>query len=272
MAIALISPQAGNAAGVLTVLLCMGLFRFLRGHHDRAALLGVSDLAVEFRTRRGIVQGACRMSIFASANGETLGMVGESGSGKSVTAYAVMGILDRAGRIAGGSYVLRHRRRRPRENAMREMRGREISMIFQNPRAALNPIRKVGKQIEDVLRQHVQARRSDRGEKAIEVLAKVRSPTRASARRLSVRAFGRHVPARGDRDGAGLRAAAADRRRADHRARHHDAKAVMDLIVELAASRNMATLLITHDLGLAAEYCDRIAVMQPDTWSRRRSR
>ena len=109
------------------------------------------------------------------AKGETLGIVGESGSGKSVTSYAVMRILDRAGRIAEGSVMFSGIDvKAATENQMRDLRGREISMIFQNPRAALNPIRKVGDQIEDVLRQHVQASRRDRGEKAIEALEQVK--------------------------------------------------------------------------------------------------
>src|SRR6185312_8129428 len=92
------------------------------------------------------------------AKGETLGVVGESGSGKSVTSYAVMRILDRAGRIAEGTVTFSGvDLRDASEEVMRDVRGREISMIFQSPRLALNPIRKVGRQIEDVLLQHVQA-------------------------------------------------------------------------------------------------------------------
>ena len=111
------------------------------------------------------------------------------------------------------------------EDQMRDLRGREMSMIFQNPRAALNPIRKVGRQIEDVLRQHVAGRlrrrhrEGDRDPRA--------GAHRAAARalpRLSVRALGRHVPARRHRARARLPAAAADRRRADHRPRRHHAE------------------------------------------------
>ena len=89
-----------------------------------------------------------------------------------MTSYAVMRILDRAGKIAEGSVMFSGIDvKGASENQMRDLRGREISMIFQNPRAALNPIRKVGDQIEDVLRQHVQqAATNDRGEKAIEAL------------------------------------------------------------------------------------------------------
>src|SRR5579863_10006470 len=114
-----------------------------------APLLQVKDLTVEFSTRRGAVRAVQHVNITV-AKGETIGIVGESGSGKSVTSYAVMRILDRAGRIADGSVMFTNIDiRQASEPAMRELRGREISMIFQNPRAALNPIRKVGHQIED---------------------------------------------------------------------------------------------------------------------------
>src|SRR5258708_5247650 len=137
-------------------------------------LLDIRDLTVEFSSRRGIVRAVQHVDI-AIAKGETVGIVGESGSGKSVTSYAVMRILDRAGRIAEGSVTFTGIDvRTASENAMRELRGREISMIFQNPRAALNPIRKVGRQIEDVLRQHVQADLSQVTDKAIEILEQVR--------------------------------------------------------------------------------------------------
>src|SRR3954464_9286718 len=125
-------------------------------------LLEIRDLTVEFATRRGTVKAVQHVDI-SVAKGETLGIVGESGSGKSVTSYAVMRILDRAGTIAEGSVMFSGIDvKAASEAAMRDLRGREVSMIFQNPRAALNPIRKVGDQIEDVLRQHLQATSSDR--------------------------------------------------------------------------------------------------------------
>src|ERR1700724_1848233 len=138
-------------------------------------LLDVEDLTVEFATRRGIVRAVQHVNI-SVAKGETLGLVGESGSGKSVPSYAVMRVLDRAGRIAEGSVMFSGVDvKAATETQMRDLRGREISMIFQNPRAALNPIRKVGDQIEDVLRQHVQqSAAGDRGEKAIEALEQVK--------------------------------------------------------------------------------------------------
>src|SRR5688572_1614184 len=107
----------------------------------------VRDLTVEFSTRRGIVTAVQHVDI-SVAKGETLAIVGESGSGKSVTSYAVMRILDRAGRIAVGSITFTGLDiRAASETEMRNLRSREMSMIFQNPRAALNPIRKVGLQI-----------------------------------------------------------------------------------------------------------------------------
>src|SRR6186997_755202 len=131
-------------------------------------LLDVHDLTVEFSTRRGIVKAVQHVNI-SVAKGETLGIVGESGSGKSVTSYAVMRILDRAGRIAEGSVMFSGIDvKAADDNQMRDLRGREMSMIFQNPRAALNPIRKVGRQIEDVLRQHAQADSAALTAKAIE--------------------------------------------------------------------------------------------------------
>ena len=133
-------------------------------------LLDVSDLTVEFSTRRGIVRAVQHVNV-KIAKGETVGIVGESGSGKSVTSYAVMRILDRAGRIAEGAvHFTGLDIRGASEDEMRNLRGREISMIFQNPRAALNPIRKVGHQIEDVLEQHSQVDSSALTDKAIEIL------------------------------------------------------------------------------------------------------
>jgi peptide/nickel transport system ATP-binding protein len=159
-------------------------------------LLDVRDLTVEFTTRRGIVRAVQHVDI-AVAKGETLGIVGESGSGKSVTSYAVMRILDRAGRIAEGSVSFSGVDvRAADEDQMRDLRGREMSMIFQNPRAALNPIRKVGRQIEDVLRQHAQAG-SETTDKAIGVPSKCASPE--LERYHAPLHCRRHVSARGDR-------------------------------------------------------------------------
>jgi peptide/nickel transport system ATP-binding protein len=226
-------------------------------------LLDVNDLTVEFSTRRGIVRAVQHVNI-SVAKGETLGIVGESGSGKSVTSYAVMRILDRAGKIAEGSVMFSGIDvKAATENQMRDLRGREISMIFQNPRAALNPIRKVGDQIEDVLRQHVQSAASDRGEKAIEALEQVkiarpRERYHAYPFELSGGMCQRVVIALALACNPQLLIADEPTTGLDVTTQ----KAVMDLIVELTKRRGMSTILITHDLGLAAAYCDRVVVME----------
>ncbi|HEU4379985.1 MAG TPA: ABC transporter ATP-binding protein [Hyphomicrobiaceae bacterium] len=226
------------------------------------ALLEVRDLTVEFSTRRGVVQAVRHVDI-AVAKGETLAIVGESGSGKSVTSFAVMRILDRAGRIAEGSVRFSGIDLGGADEAkMRDLRGREISMIFQNPRAALNPIRKVGQQIEDVLRQHAQAA-SDAAAKAIAILEQVKIARpkeryHAYPFELSGGMCQRVV----------IALALACRPQlliADEPTTGLDVttqKAVMDLVVELTRERGMSSILITHDLGLAATYCDRVVVMQ----------
>jgi peptide/nickel transport system ATP-binding protein len=227
-------------------------------------LLDVQDLTVEFTTRRGIVKAVQHVNI-SVAKGETLAIVGESGSGKSVTSYAVMRILDRAGKIAEGSVMFSGIDvKAATESQMRDLRGREVSMIFQNPRAALNPIRKVGDQIEDVLRTHVQqAMVSDHGEKAIEALEQVkiarpRERYHAYPFELSGGMCQRVVIALALACNPQLLIADEPTTGLDVTTQ----KAVMDLIVELTKRKAMSTILITHDLGLAAAYCDRVVVME----------
>ena len=226
-------------------------------------LLDIRDLTVEFATRNGTVTAVKKVDISIN-KGETLGIVGESGSGKSVTSYALLRILDRAGRIADGSIVFGGVDvGGADERTMSELRGREMSMIFQNPRAALNPIRSVGRQIEDVMIEHGLATRGNAQGKAIKMLeaVRIREPDQryhAYPFELSGGMCQRIV----------IAIALACRPQlliADEPTTGLDVttqKAVMDLIIELAAERQMATLLITHDLGLAASYCDRIVVME----------
>jgi peptide/nickel transport system ATP-binding protein len=226
-------------------------------------LLDIQDLTVEFATRRGAVRAVEHVDI-RIAKGETVGIVGESGSGKSVTSYAVMRILDRAGRITKGTVAFSGLDLRAAgESAMRNLRGREISMIFQNPRAALNPIRKVGRQIEDVLLRHVQAEPMRVTEKAIEILEQVR----IARPRERYHAYPFELSG-GMCQRIVIALALACRPQlliADEPTTGLDVttqKTVMDLIVELTRERGMSTVLITHDLGLAATYCDRIVVME----------
>jgi peptide/nickel transport system ATP-binding protein len=228
-----------------------------------ATLLDVRDLTVEFITRRGVVQAVQHVNV-SVAKGETVGIVGESGSGKSVTSYAVMRILDRAGKIADGSITFSgiDVRDAP-ESEMRDLRGREMSMIFQSPRTALNPIRKVGDQIGDVLLQHVQAQPSDVKEKAIEALKRVRIARpeerfHAYPFELSGGMCQRVVIALALACQPQLLIADEPTTGLDVTTQ----KAVMDLVVELTRERGMSTILITHDLGLAAAYCDKVVVME----------
>jgi peptide/nickel transport system ATP-binding protein len=225
-------------------------------------LLAIEDLSIEFRTRSGIVQAVDGIG-FALHRGETMGLVGESGSGKSVTAYAIMGVLDAAARVTAGRIAFGGLELLTAEpNVLDEVRGREVAIIFQNPRAALNPIRPVGLQIADILLRHGNVSAAQAPERAIEMLAKVRIPDpkrRALAypfelsggmcQRVMIAMALACEPALliADEPTTGLDITTQ--------------AVIMDLIAELAAAHNMATLLITHDLALAAEYCDHIAVM-----------
>ena len=226
-------------------------------------MLTIKDLNVAFRTRRGIVDAVKGIDLDVGS-GETLGIVGESGSGKSVTSYALMRILDGGGTIKAADMTYQGvDLAKASERQMADIRGREISMIFQNPRAALNPIRKVGHQIEDVLRRHNRATRSDAKAKAIEAMEAVK--IKNAAQRYEAYPF--------ELSGGMCQriviaiALACDPRLliADEPTTGLDIttqKAVMDLVAELIRERNMSAVVITHDLGLAAQYCDRIAVMK----------
>lgn len=225
-------------------------------------VLSVDGLSVEFRTRSGIVKALENVS-FAVNKGEMVAIVGESGSGKSVTAFTVMGILDAAGRVTrgnatfGGLDLLA-----AQEATLRGIRGREMSMIFQNPRVALNPIRRVGDQIADVLLQHGNVTRREAPKRAIEMLQKVRIPdperrAKAYPFELSGGMCQRIMIAIALSCSPKLLIADEPTTGLDVTTQ----AAIMDLIAELGAEQGMATLLITHDLGMAAEYCDQIVVM-----------
>jgi len=228
-----------------------------------SSLVSVEDLTVEFSTRDGTV-AAVRDVSFSLGRGETLGIVGESGSGKSVTSFALMRILDGNGTIAHGELSYSGiDLRRATDRTMREVRGREISMIFQNPRSALNPIRKVGQQIEDVLSEHAVAVGATAKRRAIELLETVRihDPEQryhAYPHELSGGMCQRVVIALAlacepkvliaDEPTTGLDVTTQ--------------KAIVDMIRDLTVARGLSTILITHDLGLAASYCQRIIVMK----------
>lgn len=226
------------------------------------ALLSVRDLSLDFQTRSGRVKALENVS-FEVRRGEILGIVGESGSGKSVTAFALMDLLDKNARITGGAItfggvdLLADRRK-----ALAAMRGREISMIFQSPRTALNPIRPIGKQIEDVLVRHGPVPRRHAKEKALAALAKVRIPD--PERRYHAYPF---ELSGGMCQRVMIAMALACEPMlliADEPTTGLDVTTqavILDLIRELVDDSRMAAILITHDLGLAGEYCDRAVVM-----------
>ncbi len=229
---------------------------------EAAPLLAVNNLSVEFRTRGGTVRALEEVG-FDVGRGETVALVGESGSGKSVTAYAVLGLLDPAAEVTSGRIIFGGLELlRAGERALEEMRGREFSLISQNPRGALNPIRPVGKQLEDVLVRHGSITRAQAPARAVDMLAKVGIPDparRATAypfelsggmcQRVTIALALACSPALliADEPTPGLDVTTQ--------------AVVMDLLAELAAASRMATILITHDLGLAGEYADRIVVM-----------
>ena len=229
-------------------------------------LLQVEDLQVVFQTRNGPVQALRRVG-FALNAGETLGIVGESGSGKSVTSLAVMRLLDRAGRITGGRVLFEGRDiTGAGQGDLRRLRGAAMSMIFQNPREALNPIRPVGRQIADVLRAHRRVTASEARAQALDLLRAVliRDPEQrlhAYPGELSGGMCQRVMIAM---------AIACEPRLliADEPTTGLDVTtqgAVMDLLARITRERGMAMVLITHDLGLAARYCGGIAVMEAGT-------
>ncbi len=226
-------------------------------------MLSVRNLAVGFQTRRGFVSAVRKLDLSLD-KGEILGIVGESGSGKSVSSYALLRVLDAGGSITAGEiHYSGMDLRAISEKDMRDIRGREISMIFQNPRAALNPIRTVGSQIEDVLRRHAQASSQNAREKAIEALQAVKindaeKRYHAYPFELSGGMCQRVVIAIALACNPQLLIADEPTTGLDITTQ----KAVMDLVRDLIRERGMSSILITHDLGLAAQYCDRIMVMK----------
>jgi peptide/nickel transport system ATP-binding protein len=227
-----------------------------------APALSVEDLSVEFRTRSGVVRALDNVG-FAVAKGETIALVGESGSGKSVTAYAIMGILDPAGRVTGGRAMLGGLDLiAAKPSQLAEIRGREIAMIFQNPRTALNPIRPVGRQIADVLIRHGNVPGREAPAQAIEMLRAVGITD--PARRAKAYPF--------EMSGGMCQrvmiaialAAKPSLLIADEPTTGLDVTTqavIMDLISDLAVELGMATIFITHDLALAGQRAARIVVM-----------
>jgi oligopeptide transport system ATP-binding protein len=226
-------------------------------------LLEVRDLHVEFRTRDGVAKAVNGVS-YGVDEGETLAVLGESGSGKSVTAQAVMGILDTPpGRITGGEVVFQGRDLLTlKEEERRRVRGAEMAMIFQDALSALNPVLTVGDQLAEMFTVHRGMSRKDARAKAVELMDRVRIP----AARERVRQYP-HQFSGGMRQRIMIAMAIALEPAliiADEPTTALDVTVqaqVMELLAELQREYRMGLILITHDLGVVADVADRIAVM-----------
>jgi ABC-type dipeptide/oligopeptide/nickel transport system ATPase component len=228
---------------------------------DKSPLLDVQELTVTFPGAKSVT-AVDRVS-FQIARGETLGLVGESGSGKSVTAFAILRLLQPPGRVSGGRVFFEGRDLLTiSEREMRAVRGAGISLIFQEPMTALNPVMRVGDQIGEALTSHGMASRSDARVRAVELLDAVRIPD--AARR--VRDYP-HQLSGGMRQRVMIAIALACKPPliiADEPTTALDVTIqaqVLDLMRDLRARFNLALLLITHDFGVIAEMADRVAVM-----------
>ena len=225
-------------------------------------LLEVAGLTLDFRTRTGRVQALDQVS-FSVEPGEIIGIVGESGSGKSVLAYAIMGLMDPAANVrAGALHFIGRDMLGQSDAALADTRGRDISMIFQSPRTALNPIRKVGLQIEDVLRRHARLPAKELRQRAVEALRRTRIPD--PERRYHAYPF---ELSGGLCQRVMIAMALACTPKlliADEPTTGLDVTTqavVMDLIRDQVRDAGTSVILITHDLALAGEYCDRVLVM-----------
>jgi peptide/nickel transport system ATP-binding protein len=225
-------------------------------------LLEVRNLRVEFPTRRGTLRAVDDISFDIDA-GEVLGVVGESGAGKSLTGAAIIGLLEPPGRIAGGEITLEGRRidGLPYEE-MRQIRGRRIGAIFQDPLTSLNPLYKIGDQIVETIRTHLPLSDAQARKRAIELLQEV--GISAAAQRID------HYP---HQFSGGMRqrvvialALCAEPRLiiADEPTTALDVSIqaqIITLLKRLCREHRTAVMLVTHDMGVIAETADRVAVM-----------
>ena len=233
------------------------------GGADDGPLLEVRDLHVEFKTREGVVRAVNGVNYSVSA-GETLAVLGESGSGKSVTAQAIMGILDMPpASIPQGEILFRGQDMlKMSAEDRRRIRGSRIAMIFQDALSSLNPVLSVGYQLGEMFRVHHGMSKKDAKAKAIELMDRVKIP--AAAARVDDYP---HQFSGGMRQRIMIAMALALEPEliiADEPTTALDVTVqaqVMDLLAELQREYNMGLILITHDLGVVADVADRIAVM-----------
>ncbi|MFC9297733.1 ABC transporter ATP-binding protein [Streptomyces sp. NPDC057011] len=234
-----------------------------RSAPEGTPLLEVRDLHVEFHTRDGVAKAVNGVSYSVNA-GETLAVLGESGSGKSVTAQAIMGILDMPpGKIPSGEILFQGTDllKLPAEE-FRKVRGQKIAMIFQDALSSLNPVHTVGAQLGEMFRVHRGMSKKDATAKAVELMDRVKIP----AAKARVGDYP-HQFSGGMRQRIMIAMAMAlepDLIIADEPTTALDVTVqaqVMDLLAELQREMNMGLILITHDLGVVADVADKIAVM-----------
>ncbi len=227
-----------------------------------AALLQVRDLRVEFPTRHGALRALDGVS-FDIAAGEILGVVGESGAGKSLTGAAIIGLLEPPGHVSGGQVLLDGERidDLPRE-AMRRLRGRRIGAIFQDPLTSLNPLFTVGQQLVETMRTHLPLGAAQARERALELLAQAGVP--APQARLAQYP---HELSGGLRQRVVIALALAGEPQlviADEPTTALDVAVqaqIIRLLRGMTLARGASVMLISHDMGVIAETCDRVAVM-----------
>jgi oligopeptide/dipeptide ABC transporter ATP-binding protein len=227
------------------------------------ALLEVQDLRTHFALPHGVLKAVDGVS-FSLQAGRTLGVVGESGSGKSVLARSIIGLLPSDRSLTPGGQVMFDGRdlRTLREADMRRVRGRQIAMIFQDPLTSLNPVLTIGRQIEQVLRQHTDLSKAAAAERAVALLDEVGIPD--PQRRAQEYA---HRLSGGMRQRVVIAIALACKPRlliADEPTTALDVTVqaqILDLLRRLQDAHAMAMVLITHNLGVVAEMCDDVAVM-----------
>ena len=226
-------------------------------------LLQVDNLRVEFDTRDGVARVIDDLS-FSLDKGETLGIVGESGCGKSMTALAVMGLVPSPpGRVAGGSIRLAGEDLlKASEPRLRQVRGNDIAMIFQEPMTSLNPVFSVGQQIAETVRVHQAVSQGDAMARALEMLRAVQIP--APERRLKEYP---HQLSGGMRQRVMIAMALACNPKiliADEPTTALDVTVqaqIFDLLREIQDATGTAIILITHDMGAVAEMTERVLVM-----------
>jgi peptide/nickel transport system ATP-binding protein len=226
------------------------------------ALLEVRNLCVEFPSRRGTLRALADVS-FSIAAGEVLGVVGESGAGKSLTGAAIIGLLEPPGRIASGEILLSGRRiDNLSEQALRQVRGREIGAIFQDPLTSLNPLYTIGRQLIETIITHLPLTWSQARARAIELLA----ATGIAAVRERIDHYP-HQFSGGMRQRVVIALALAAEPKlvvADEPTTALDVSIqaqIIELLKKLCREQGVAVMLITHDMGVIAETADRVAVM-----------